>query len=281
MQGLDLSPERVKREAEEHAERSIERLARAGFAVSGVLYIVVGLLATEVALGRGGEMTDAKGALQTIAQRRFGSFLLLLMIAGLIGYALWRFAEAWFDPLGKGDDAKGLFQRVGYALAGVAYLGLAASAVGVLRGAAGKSSSAVAQGWTARLLGLPFGRVLVGCVGLGVIGFGLWELYQAATTRFRRDLKQGEMRGDVAPRLIAVGQAGLAAHGVVFGLIGGFLVVAALHADAAQAHGLDQALQALAQQPHGKLLLGVVAIGLMLYGGYMLISARYRRIVVR
>jgi len=281
MQRLHVSPERVKREAEHHATTSIERLARVGFIVSGVLYLIVGLLATEVALGRGGTTTDTKGAFQTIAQHRFGSVLLGLMVAGLIGYALWRFAEALFDPLGKGDDAKGIAQRAGYGLVGVIYLGLAASAVGVLRGAKQQSSSATTQGWSARLLSLPFGRVLLACIGIGVIGFGCWQIYQGATARFRKLLKQGEMDGRVAPWLIVVSRVGLIAHGVVFGLIGGFVLLAALRADAAEARGLDEALQTLVQQPHGKLLLGIVAVGLMLFGAYQLISARYRRIDVR
>src|SRR5918998_419033 len=90
----------------------IVRLARLGFAAKGAVYIIVGLLASHAALGRGGGTTDPRGALHTIAARSYGSFLLALVAIGLIGYALWRFVEAWVDPEGKGTDAQGVLTRL-------------------------------------------------------------------------------------------------------------------------------------------------------------------------
>jgi len=79
---------------------------------------------------------------------------------------------------------------------------------------------------------------------------------------------------------IRSGQAGLSARGVVFGIIGVFLIQAALHSNAGEALGLSGALRALEQQSYGQWVLGIVALGLVAYGFYMLVLARYRRIVI-
>ncbi|HEX6292469.1 MAG TPA: DUF1206 domain-containing protein [Herpetosiphonaceae bacterium] len=274
------------REAAEHAEQAarqaaanpwVERLARLGFAAKGVVYITIGVLATQAALGAGGATTDPHGAIRQLGQQPFGQVLLGLLAVGLLGHALWRFVQAATDPEHKGSDAKGIAQRVGYAGLGVVYVGLAVTAIRLLTGA-DEASGDMTQDWTARLMSQPFGRWLVGLIGLGVIGFGLYELYQAYTTRFRKKLKVAEMSATEESWAIRSGRFGLAARGVVFGIIGSFLVQAALQYNPDKAQGLSGALQALARQPFGPWLLGVVAAGLVAYGVYMLVEARYRRI---
>jgi hypothetical protein len=257
----------------------VERLARLGYVAKGVVYFTVGLLAVQAALGTGGETTDSEGALERILRQPFGRFLLAVIAVGLVGYVLWRVAQALLDTERKGGDAKGLATRVGYVLSSVAYAGLAVSAARLALGL-GSDGSDATRDWTARLLAWPFGPWLVGLVALAVIGVGLEQLYEAASKSFCEQLRLGKMSARERRWAERAGQVGLAARGVTFGLIGAFLIQAALRSDANQARGLGGALGSLAAQPYGPWLLGAVAVGLIAYGVFQLVIARYRRIDV-
>jgi hypothetical protein len=131
---------------------------------------------------------------------------------------------------------------------------------------------------TAQVMALPFGPLLVGLVGLGFIGFGLYQIYKGYKCKFLKRLEGGQMNRTENRWATRCGQIGLAARGVVFGIIGYFLIQAALNYDPRQVRGFRGALQAIAVQPHGKVLLGIVAAGLAIYGFYMLVEAKYHRI---
>jgi hypothetical protein len=93
-------------------------LARCGYAAKGVVYLIIGGIAAQVAIGARGAVTDQKGALQTILAQPFGRILLGVVAIGLFGFALWCFIQAVFDTEGKGIKAKGLIARIGYAAVG-------------------------------------------------------------------------------------------------------------------------------------------------------------------
>ena len=255
----------------------VERLARFGYAAKGVVYGVVGLLAAQAAFGTGGKTTDTKGALQEIVTQPFGKVLLGVVAIGLFGYVLWQFVQAIKDPEHKGRDTKGILQRIGYAISGIIYAGLALSAVRIILGSASGNSNST-QDWTARLLSQPFGQWLVGTVGAFIIGLGFYQFYKAFTTKFRKEFNLSELSDTEQKWVKAISRFGLAARGVVFCLIGFFLIQAARKSDAGEAGGLGEALETLREQPYGAWLLGIVALGLIAYGIYMVMQARYRRI---
>lgn len=257
----------------------VERLARFGMAAKGTVYGIVGLLAVQAAFGTGGQTTDTQGALQAIVAQPFGKILLSFVAIGLIGYVLWRFVQAIKDPENKGTDAKGIAQRLGYAVNGLIYAGLAFSAVGIVLGSSSGGSSNSTQDGTAILLSQPFGQWLVGTVGAFVIGVGFYQFYQAFTAKFQQKLNLTGLSSIEEKWVIGISKFGLAARGVVFCVIGFFLIQAARQSDASEARGLGEALQALVEQPYGPWILGVVAFGLVAYGIYMVIQARYRRVV--
>ena len=255
----------------------VERLARFGYAAKGVVYGIVGLLAAQAAFGTGGKTTDTKGALQEIVTQPFGKVLLGVVAIGLFGYVLWQFVQAIKDPEGKGTDTKGILQRIGYAISGIIYAGLALSAVRIILGSPSGNSNST-QDWTARLLSQPFGQWLVGTVGAFIIGLGFYQFYKAFTTKFRKEFNLSELSDTEQKWVKAISRFGLAARGVVFCLIGFFLIQAARKSDAGEAGGLGEALETLREQPYGAWLLGIVALGLIAYGIYMVMQARYRRI---
>lgn len=253
-------------------------MARLGYTAKGIVYAIVGILALQAALTAGGKTTDTKGALHTIAAQPFGKFLLILLAIGLVGYSLWRLIEAVTDPENKGTDAKGIFSRLGYVISGLTYLGLAVNAAMLGLGAGGGGSGNSKQDWTARLLQQPFGQWLVGLLGALVIGIGFYRLYKAYKIKFRKKLNLSEMNSQQETWAVRISRIGIAARGIVFVIIGFFLLKAGQQSDASEVRGLDGVLQTVARQPFGKIMLGLVAIGLIAYAAYLFIEARYRRI---
>ncbi len=255
-------------------------LARVGYAVKGVVYLIIGWLAVELAVGHGGKATDQRGALETISSLSYGKFLLILMTVGLIGFAIWCFIQAIFDTEGKGRDAKGIIARIGYAAVGVSYAALAFGSFGLVtgKGNAGKSTSTSTQDWTALVLKQPFGQALVVIGGLVVLAVAGYLFYKAYKAPFKSRLSLTGIGAKARDLVITLGRFGYGAIGVVMTIVGIFLIVAALADNAAKAKGLDTALQELSHQSYGPFLLAIVALGLIAYGLYSFVEARYRRI---
>jgi hypothetical protein len=268
---------------EQHAARAarkaspwVERLARAGYLAYGIVYVLVGVLAVQAALGGGGQATGQEGALRSILLAPLGRVLLGLIVLGLLAYATWRLIQGIGDPENEGKDAKGLVKRFDHVINGLFHAALAFSAGQLVLGSGGGGGSP--DDWTARLMAQPLGRWIVVIVGVVFVGAGLYQFYKVYRADFRDELKLDDM-GDRERRWATrSGRLGYAARGVVFGVIGVFLVQAALQTDPDEARGLGGALQTLARQPFGPYILGAVALGLVAYGVFMFVMARYRRI---
>lgn len=260
---------------EPRVRRSVETLARAGYAAKGVVYAIIGVLAAQAALGAGGEVGGTKNALGELGDAPFGKALLLVVGAGLLGYVGWRTFEALADPERRGTDAKGLALRAGYLGSALTYLGLAIAAFAdALRGPGSTDDSKA--GAVGRALGLPLGEALVAAGGVAVMAFGAWQLYVAFQGRFVRHYDRARMTARQLAVATRLGQLGLAARGLTFLAMGGFLVAAGMEADPGRAYGLGGTLTALARQPGGQVLLPAVAIGLVAYGAYCLSEAQWR-----
>ncbi|MGB3308302.1 MAG: DUF1206 domain-containing protein [Nodosilinea sp.] len=260
-------------------EQWIERLARFGYAAKGIVYIIIGVLSFMAAFNWGGRVTGTEGAFQTIASQPFGKVMLFLVAIGLLGYVLWRFVEAVKDPEHQNSSGAGAIgRRLIYAVSGIIYGGLALSALKIVFGNSSGSGSSGSQGQTATLLAQPFGRWLVGAIGVASVAYGFYCFYRSYSTKFRRKLKLSEM--DIATEKWAtrIGRFGLAAKGVVAVIVGYFFIQAARTYDASKAGTTEGALQALQQQPYGAWLMGIVALGLIAYGIHLEVQARYRRI---
>ena len=259
-------------------------LARLGYAAKGVVYIIIGWLAVQLVIGAGGKTTDQRGALQTISEQPYGKFLLALVVIGLLGFAIWCFLQAWFDTEGKGSDLKGIIGRLGYAVTGVSYAILAFGAFQLVAGmgtsSATKSTTSSTQDVTAQLLKHSWGVALVVILGLIVVGVACYMFAKAYTAKFQQRLLLTGLSAQLKRGVIFLGQFGYAALGVVLSLIGIFLIVAAVQHNPHEAKGLDATLQTLIQQPFGPVLLGIVALGLIAYGVYSFVEARYRRVGV-
>ncbi len=254
---------------------------RFGYVVEGLVFILVGALAVRVALGYGGDVPDNREVLPSIAAAPLGRILLLAIVVGFVGYALWRFLEAAFDPDGWDRDAHRLLMRLGNALNGALHLGFAVTVTRLLwTGSGGASTDATAKGIASVLLGVPYGRWLVGLVGLGVLGFAGYQIFQAFAAKFRENARLRRMSVAQTWWYTVLGRIGFATRGVVYAIIGLFLLGAARNADAGEARGLDTVLDDLATRPFGPWLLGLTALGLVAYGLFLLAEAYFHRVAV-
>jgi hypothetical protein len=287
MAGIDMSPaaraaraaDQVGASARQGAREAapwVVPLARVGYAAKGVVYLVIALLALRAAIGSGGGVTNSSGALLTIGRGPLGTIALGLVGVGLLAFAIYSLAAAATGAEQRHDGAKGAALRVGQAGTGLAYGALGVQALTLLaRARAGGGDGA--EHWTARLLGMPFGRALVIALGLGVIAYAVYQMYAAFAKDPRRHLDLSTAGPTTARAVERLARFGIAARAVVFALIGWFLVQAARRYDPQQAGGIDQSLATLGAQPFGRVVLGVVALGLAAYGVYGLAEARWRR----
>jgi hypothetical protein len=276
---MTSSPETVLQtgvRAGETVSRSpaFEVLSRSGFVARALIYGIIGVLALKLALGDGGKTVNQQGALKTLVQQPFGKVMLVLVAIGLAGYALWRLTRAALGHGPEGSDSG--FERVGALASGLVYAGIFAIAVKILLGSGGGSGNAHKA--TAGVLGWPAGTWLVGLAGVVFIGVGAYQAYRGLTHDFLDDAKTEQMGPAIKSWVTFSGTFGYLARAVVFGLVGVFLIKAAVDFDPQKAVGIDGALAKLSNTSHGSIVLGVVAAGLIAFAVYSLSDARYRRI---
>ena len=257
----------------------MERTARFGLVAKGVSFGLVAFLAIELALGRGGKATDREGALRTIADGSVGRLIVIALAIGFGAYALWRLAQVFLghDVEERGGEAK-WGKRLSSLGKAAIYAALCWTAIEILTGSGNSGGSGGEQEATRGILGWPGGRWIVGAIALVIFGVALWNLYRGLSGKYEDQLKMGEMsdRERRWTRRIAV--TGLVSRAVVFGIVAWFFFRAAADYDARQARGLDGALRKLAHEPYGQVLLAVVAVGLLAFGAFCLIQARYREV---
>jgi hypothetical protein len=254
------------------------RLARVGFLSKGIVYVLMGALALMAALHKGGETTDPRGVIRRVANEPFGEVALIAIACGLVAYSTWRFIAAFSDTERRGSGAAGLGARAGHFFGGVAYSLIAVYAVKLLMGGSRAKEAEMTQTWTATLLSAPGGYLLVGLGGLALIAVGVGQIWIAIKERFTLFLRKELLSGEDRKWVIRAGKAGYIARGVVFALIGIFLILAAVRADPGEAQGIEGVLDAVAGQRYGQWMLGMVAAGLACFGLYTMVEARYRRI---
>ena len=249
-------------------------LSRAGFVARALIYGIIGVLAFEVAIGVGGKITNQQGAFRTVEQHSFGHVLLTLLAIGLGGYAVWRLFRA---ALGHGPEgADSGIERLGALGSGIAYAVLCALAVQILTGPGTSGSSA--KKTAGDVFSWPAGRWLVGVAGVVLAGVAIYQFIRGVKRKFLDDSKTERLDPTFKRWFTIFGAVGHVARAVVFGMIAVFLLKAAYDYKANEAVGLDGALAKLYNASGGPLLLGVVALGLIVFSCFSLVEARYRRI---
>ena len=261
------------------ANPQLELLERLGYAVRGALYVVMGFLALRIALAQpGGKATDLSGSLVWLVGNPLGKLVLIVIIVGLIAYAVWGFVRAIYDPLHRGRDAKGIAARIGFVSSALSYLAIAFFAFTILAGSGAKATDST-QKTVSALMANPIGGLATELLGVIAIIVGIGQFIEAYRATFAKDLKSGEMSQSERELAIGLGRFGMAARGVTFLVIGWFLIQAGIHHDPHEAHGFGGAFLFLLAQPYGRWLLGIVALGFIALGLHSFACARWVRLL--
>jgi hypothetical protein len=253
-------------------------LARAAYVLRGFLYGYMGYVALRITFTGAVRSADQQASLVAIAGFPLGRILLIGVVVLLFAYALWGFVRAVYDPLDRGDDAKGIATRAAFAFSGFAYIALAFFAIGLLsHGTGAKHPDEITQ-VAGRVLNVPAGVVIAVLAGLLAVVAGLGQLVEAYRATFQRDLKRRQMSRHEKQITQVLGQFGFVSRGIVFVLMGWFIVLAALEHNAHEARGFSGVFAYLLVQSYGRPLLAILALGFIALGLHSLVLARYIRL---
>ncbi|HEX6915346.1 MAG TPA: DUF1206 domain-containing protein [Chitinophagaceae bacterium] len=257
------------------------RAAKAGLIAKGIVYCLSGIIALLAALNVGnnnGSEAGKKGVFGWIEHQPFGKWMVLALGAGLVCYTLWRWIQAFKDTEHKGHDGSGLSKRAAYLSSGFGYAGVAFYAFKTFAGAGGGGDQQKTV--AAKLLHQPFGEWLLGGVAIGMAAVGVYQLYRAVSGKYKKHVRDALHR-DAGGWVSKLGIAGYTARGVVWLIIGWFFARAAMNKRASEAGGTDDVFSWLEQGPWGMLLLSTVAVGLLCYGLFTFVRAKYQPIHFR
>jgi hypothetical protein len=255
-----------------HHSDWVDHVARAGLVAYGVVHLVIGWLALQLALGQDSGTASSTGAVRELAQQPFGEVLVWLLAAGLMLLAVWQLIEAAVGHRYH-RDATRLRKRATSAGKALVYGYLAFTAATIAAGAG--SSGGGSASTTAKVMNLPAGQLLVGAVGATVIGIGVYLVYKGLTGKFTEDLTAEGQSGDTGTAYSALGKVGYVAKGIAIGLVGALIGYAALTHEPRKSGGLDQALQEVLHQTFGPYLLGAIGVGFACFGLFCFAHARH------
>jgi hypothetical protein len=249
-----------------------------GWAAKGVVYLTLAYLVLQMAFGSAPQDASTTGALQFLASKTPGKVALVVLGLGLLAYAVGRILEVT-TLAGPGIETK---DKVQAGVLALIYTALAITAFGVVgiggSGGGGGGGGGKEQQGSAFLLGLPGGRWLVGLLGLAVIGFGAYQAYKGIQQEFLPTLRTGEMPQGLRDATGKIGTAAYVTKGAILALLGYFFISSAVQYDPQEAKGLDAALQEVAQESWGTVVLSLVALGLLAYAAFCFLESRYRRV---
>ena len=252
---------------------TFEGLARFGYGARGVVYLIL----AGVALFSGwGGAENSRGALSSLLDQPFGRILLGAMAIGLLSFSAWRMAQGPLNADHREHDLKNGLTRIGKLISGIAYLSLGLLAAGMTLGLASSSDGGSSEeDWTATLMELPFGRYLVGAVGLIIFGGAVGQIWKALSGAYRKRLDVPLQKQSL---LVPLCTYGIAARGLVFAIIGSFLVYAAIAVRPEEAGSIGEALEWIHNLPFGNVLYTAVALGLLAFALSCFVYALYRRV---
>lgn len=268
-----LQPARIPQSAPalvHPAKGWLEALARWGFVANAIVYLIVGGLILRWAMGNGGQITGSDGALLTLRRQTGGTLMLIALIPGFFSYAVWRLLAAIFDGEGDGSSVGGMANRIFGVLKGMAYAAVGLDTIHMVT-----RSPSSGDGWARALLASPAGSVVLVVAGIGLGAFAIFEAYRAVTAQLSQGLQLHALGSTMRRWVVGVSRFGIGARA---GVIAAFAVLllrgAARHS--AKVPGATESIRTAAQsyQP----LYVLIGAGLLAYGLYLIVLARYRRV---
>lgn len=271
-----------RRGPKRRAEGWLERGARLGFVVKGLVYATIGVLAARLALGQsGGRTTDPQGALRAIGASTFGVLTLTIIGVGLVAYGAWRLIAALRGSDEDGYGVRAVLTRLGKTLDGVFHGWLGLEAMQLLSRARRASANVdMAEHWSAKALRYPAGRWFLLAVAIGMAVYASYQIVRQIRSGARDHMQFGDTSEGARDAIDMLGRYGTSAMSVILLIVAWMLMRATLAYDPSRAGGIGRSLAKVMQEPHGRLLLGILSLGFVSFGAFQIASARYRRIRV-
>lgn len=263
-------PEVMGRQAE--TSDWLDHAVRAGLVAYGVVHLLIGWLAVQLALGDHSQQASTKGALHELAQQPFGKVLVWAVALGMLLLVVWRVLEAAFGHREE-EGADRVRKRVASGGKAAIYVALAVTAIRVATGSA--SSGKGSSGWTAQLMDVPGGRWLVAAAGLAIIAYAGNIAWRGWKEKFAEHLDTEGKLGNRGAAYLLVGKVGYVAKGISLALVGALFVGAGVTHQANKSGGLDAGLQSVLGQPFGPYLLIAIGVGIACYGLFCFARARH------
>ncbi len=258
-------------------DKRIKKTARAGYISKGTVYAVTGALAFGAAVGLGGQSKGKLGVLKFLQNQPFGNVILGVLALGLLCYAFWRFFQSIQDPENIGTNAKAMGKRFGFFLSGLVYLGLAVfSAYQIFRETGGAGGGGGQSSGSSLLPqeSLPY---IFYTIAIGLAIKSVFQFVKAYKGDFLDKFHLDSLSNINTRKTIKwLGYAGMISRGIVVGIVSYFFFRAANGAGSDDIKGTAEAFSFL-RESTGPWLMGLVAFGLICYGGYMFIMAKYRK----
>lgn len=251
-----------------------ENFASFGIATKGIVYLIIGVLTAMTAFGYGGEKSDSKSVLEFLASQSYGKIILGLLALGLLGYVFWRWYQALANPKNLDNDVKGIVKRVAYFISGLIYGALAYTAIKMVMG----TDSDGGQSFYGKLFNSDYAKVFAIILGVVLVGKGIYEFYQAYSGKFKDEVESAGLDSKAQKYIMKVGKLGFTSRGVVAGILG-FLFIKTALGDNVQKLSKTDAFSYI-QDEFGSVVMGIVALGLVGYGIFMVVKAKYSSLVV-
>jgi hypothetical protein len=260
--------------SQDDKEKWFDRFLRFGLISKGIVYCLLGILAFMTAAGLSQDEASKKETFVVIYDQPFGQVLLLLLSIGMLGYVTLRSYQCFKDSDNKGDSMKGLIIRIGYGFSALMYLGLTAFALNlVFNGSDDDGSSR--KFFVGKILSLSYGEWLIGIAGLIIVGSGINQIYKGLSASFMKQITL--IRSSFEKLYKNAGRIGYTSRGIVLGIIGYLILHAAFTSNPGEAEGSEQAF-AFIENKFGSFLMGSIALGLIAYGVFMFVKARYQKL---
>lgn len=253
-----------------------EKIARLGIATKGIVYCLIGLLTALAAFGLGGNESGSTGVLTFLAKQPFGKVLLIITAVGLLGFVFWRLYQTISDHDHLGTDLKGIVTRSGYGISAIFYATLAYTAISIALGF-GSTSSGNSSFIDQSILQKTYGQVLFVIIAIALLGKAFFQFYSAYSNKIIDNINDTSLSKSEKKRITRVGKIGLTARGIVITIIAFLLLRSVFTTNIEDTGGKVEAFQYLRSE-FGSFILGIVALGLLMYGVFMLILARHRSI---
>jgi hypothetical protein len=252
-----------------------EKFARFGIASKGFVYVIMGALVAFAALNMGGKLTGTSGVLSYLADKPLGQIILAVLSVGLVGYVFWLIYQAIYDPKRLGNDWKGLSTRIGYVFGGIIYAALAFASLKMALG--GSSNSDVQK--ISDFMNSEHGSIYTIIIALILLGKAIFEIYSAYSKQYRDDIYASELEENTKETLLKFGRFGFTSRGLVFGILG-FITLRQGVSNRFNSMNTKTDAFDFIQDKFGSIVLWVIAIGLIGYGVFMFVKARYEHLKI-